>query len=53
MIEKAGAYTAYFIFCAFLIFSQFYMCKLLKETKGKAFKEVEQIFEETVSDEIN
>ena len=52
MIEKAGAYTAYFVFCGFLIFSQLYMMKMLKETKGKGFREVEQIFGETVMEKL-
>lgn len=52
MIEKAGAYTAYFIFCGFLMFSQLYMIKMLKETKGKNFKEIGQIFGETSTDKF-
>lgn len=52
MIENAGAYTAYFVFCGFLIFSQLYMVKLLKETKGKGFKEVAEMFDEAVMDKL-
>ena len=52
LIQKTGAYTAYFVFCGFLIFSQLYMIKLLKETKGKSFREVEQIFDEADKDKL-